>query len=600
MASAAEASEDEHFSFESADGSSDERVLSSPSDAAHEAAAAGASFATSIDRTTSAVTTAPASLPEYVEPVVSSLTSSAKAWEVLDRSGIQRLVRAEIEQVAEVSGIAPQAARVLLSCFGWDVRSSLEQYSDNPERVMRRAGLAISDAAACVSSGRAECETCLEQFPAGSLVALAGCGHRFCKSCWQRYLSIKIKDGESCRLKCMSLKCGIICSDESVAATIHTEADVAARFHRALEEAYVEENRTGMVKWCPSAPHCGHAVRLLGESTMELVCEVACVCEKRFCFSCLEQAHTPCSCEMWKRWCDKEAGENATSNWIQANSKPCPKCKKNVFKDGGCNHVTCRCGQSFCWHCGQSTGMEHTYESISNHSCGSFKEEAAEKAAVADRDLKRYMHYYDRWRSHANSFQFESTQERNISDKIECLDRHLCQYLTGADYSWLREGAAQLSVCRRILSHSYVFAYFSLGPTSIFADEVSPSQDIVNRNLFEMKQADLESTVEALSRLVELSLEKMLEPGAITTIKQKVLDLTVNMDLRTLHLCETVQNDILGKLSCPQGVAPYHPSTQVVQGMASRRNSSQSLCSQNFPKRRRLNPTSPGEHGHLA
>jgi len=300
---------------------------------------------------------------------------------------------------------------------------------------------------------------------------------------------------------------------------------------------------------------------------------------------------------MWRKWCDEEAGQAANSNWIQANSKPCPKCKKPVAKDGGCNHVTCRCGQSFCWHCGMATGKEHSWDSISNHVCGSFKEEANQKAQAADRDLKRYLFYYDRWRSHVSSLEFETTQERNISDKIDCLDRHLCQYLTGGDYSWLRDGAAQLSICRRILSHSYIFAFFALGSNNIFGGEVSPSQDIINRNLFEMKQSELENSVESLSKLVELPLQTMLEPGAITSIKQKVLDLTVNMDLRTLHLCETVQNDILGKLSCPQGVAPYHPSTQVVQGMVARqRDSSHSMLA----KRRRLNITQPDEHGHLA
>jgi hypothetical protein len=122
----------------------------------------------------------------------------------------------------------------------------------------------------------------------------------------------------------------------------------------------------------------------------------------------------------------------------------------------------------------------------------------------------------------------------------------------------------------------------------MFADEVSPSQDEVNRNLFEMKQSELEKSVENLSKLIELPLQTMLEPGAIIAIKQKVLDLTVNMDLRTLHLCETVQYDILGKLSSPQGVAPYYPSTQVVQGMVSRRSASQGSSGGSVCKRQRL------------
>jgi len=88
-------------------------------------------------------------------------------------------------------------------------------------------------------------------------------------------------------------------------------------------------------------------------------------------------------------------------------------------------------------------------------------------------------------------------------------------------------------------------------------DEVSAHDDQVNRNLFEMKQEELEKAVENLSKLVETPLEEMLKDGAIAKIKQAILDLTVNVDSRSLRLCETVQNDILGRLATPHGIAPY-------------------------------------------
>ena len=34
--------------------------------------------------------------------------------------------------------------------------------------------------------------------------------------------------------------------------------------------------------------------------------------------------------------------------------KPCPKCTLPTFKNGGCNHMTCRsCRCDWCWICGQ-------------------------------------------------------------------------------------------------------------------------------------------------------------------------------------------------------------------------------------------------------
>lgn len=47
----------------------------------------------------------------------------------------------------------------------------------------------------------------------------------------------------------------------------------------------------------------------------------------------------------WERWKQKCQDDSETTNWLTANTKPCPKCHKMVEKNGGCNLVYCRCGQ---------------------------------------------------------------------------------------------------------------------------------------------------------------------------------------------------------------------------------------------------------------
>lgn len=165
-----------------------------------------------------------------------------------------------------------------------------------------------------------------------------------------------------------------------------------------------------------------------------------------------------------------------------------------------------------------------------------------------------------------DSLKYEVQQEEKVKEKISGLEQQRQEYL--ADYQWLVAGASQLSACRRVLANSYIFAFYALGKNSMFSDEMTPERELVYKNVFEVKQQDLEQVVENLSKLVETPLEQMAKD--VVKIKQMVVDLTINVDQRSLNLCETVQNDILGQLSSPQGIAPYFPQTQVVRRMARR------------------------------
>jgi hypothetical protein len=46
-------------------------------------------------------------------------------------------------------------------------------------------------------------------------------------------------------------------------------------------------------------------------------------------------------------------------NKKQLNIKTCPKCKKKIIKDGGCDHMKCVCEYNFCWRCLKPWNLEH-------------------------------------------------------------------------------------------------------------------------------------------------------------------------------------------------------------------------------------------------
>lgn len=161
---------------------------------------------------------------------------------------------------------------------------------------------------------------------------------------WTEHFVVRISEGQSRRIRCMAHKCNTIC-DEAVVRNLLVAKDpaVAVRFESYLLESYIEDN--SKVKWCPSIPHCGNAIFVEEGSCRE----VQCTCGLQFCFSCLSEAHSPCSCMMWDLWLKKLRSESENFDWITVHTKSCPKCHKVVEKDGGCNLVTCICGQSF-WY----------------------------------------------------------------------------------------------------------------------------------------------------------------------------------------------------------------------------------------------------------
>ena len=166
---------------------------------------------------------------------------------------------------------------------------------------------------------------------------------KFCSFAgWTEHFIVRINEGQSRRIRCMAPKCNAICDEAIVRSFVsRRDPDIAERFEHFLLESYIDDN--DKVKWCPSVPHCGNAIRVEGD----LLCEVECTCGLQFCFSCLSEAHSPCSCFMWDLWSKKRNAVAANISWIVIHTKPCPKCNKSVEKNGGCNLLCCTCGQTF-------------------------------------------------------------------------------------------------------------------------------------------------------------------------------------------------------------------------------------------------------------
>ncbi|KAH7848476.1 hypothetical protein Vadar_003184 [Vaccinium darrowii] len=458
----------------------------------------------------------------------------------------------DLQRVMDLLSLKEQHARTLLIHYRWDIDKVFTVFVEKGEEwLFKEAGLTVEEhndlSPVDSSSGDIMCDICMEDIPANGTTTM-DCGHCFCNNCWTEHFIVMINEGQSRRIRCMAHKCNTICDEGKIRNLVCARhPNLAEKFDRFLLQSYIDDNK--MVKWCPSVPQCGNAIRVDNDK----YCEVECDCGMQFCFSCLSEAHSPCSCLMWDLWMRKCQKEHETVNWITVHTKSCPKCHKPVEKSGGCNLVLCVCGQPFCWLCGAATRGAHTWDSIDGHRCDRYGKDQNKNLECAKTYLWRFMHYHNRYKVHEDSLKAEVHLKEKMNMKISKLETGESAY---QDLSWVENGLSTLSRSRRFLSYSYPFAYYMFGH-ELFQNEMTEEEKEIKKNLFEDQQQQMEAYVEKLSMVLEEPFEAY-DKDKVKETGMKVIYLSIVVDNLCRTLYECIENDLLGPLQqAIHIIAPY-------------------------------------------
>eukprot|EP00253_Pinus_taeda_P018669 PITA_18669 len=389
--------------------------------------------------------------------------------------------REDLRKVMDILVVKEQFARTLLIHYRWDFARLFDAFVERGnDWLFSQAGIAIRP-----KSTNSLFVTiyivCAEQDLKEEDTTMMNCGHTFCNVCWTKHFPFKINEGQSKRIKCMAPDCNVICDEDIIRKLVTVNALVLP----------------------------------IVEMQFELK-------------------------EMFALWDKKCQDDSETLNWITVNTKLCPKCGKNVNKDGGCNLVSCVCGQNFCWLCGGATGGRHTQTSIEGHSCGRYKEDEGKDIEKAARDLKRYTHYYSRWKAHKDSLELETKQRKLLEENILDFESKESRV---SDYRWLLNTLERLFTSRRALAYSYAFAFHMFGD-DILRHILTPTQKEMKQNLFEDQQQQLEGTVERLSKIIEGPSDQL----SVMANRTQVMDLTCVVDTMCRRMYEFIQNDLVRDL----------------------------------------------------
>lgn len=409
----------------------------------------------------------------------------------LKEEDIRRRQEVDVNTVSSVLSVPKESALLLLLHYQWNSNTVNDEWFANEEKIRKAVGLLEKPIVQIPNGELATCEICFDQSSVDRMPT-GGCGHPYCESCWERYLSTSIDEGPGClTLRCPEPSCSAAIGQgmiERLVSEIHKN-----KYRKYLIRSYVEVKKK--IKWCPS-PDCEFAVEFeLGSET----CDVTCHCSNSFCWNCTEDSHRPVDCGTVSKWILKNNSEAESTNWILAYTKSCPKCNRPIEKSTGCMHMTCRapCSHEFCWLCLRPWKGGHDGSYDCNRYSSGMKEGEANNAdfkrEMAKRSLQRYTHYYERWAANHSSRKKAIRDKRQIEDvKLEKLSR--TQSEPDTQLRFIINAWDQIIECRRVLKWTYAYGYYL------------PENEVNKCNFFQYLQGEAEAGLERLHQCAEIEL----------------------------------------------------------------------------------------------
>ena len=347
------------------------------------------------------------------------------------------------------------------------------------------------------------CQVCYSEITDANSYSL-DCKHTFCSECWTDYLTEKVRSGyQGINASCMQGGCNMKVQHSTFERYLTPCPKDKETYWKWLCKSFTDENKN--IKWCPNV-QCEYCCERQDQS--RVLQEITCECGTLFCFMCGNYSHKPCDCDAATKWLVKASAESENVLWISANTKACPKCKKNIEKNHGCNHMQCvQCKWDFCWVClgewkehGSATGGYYKcnlYETKKKDN--TFSEEET-KRENAKNELQRYMWYYERYANHERSMKLAEKLMPVIKQKV--MQLHNLKHYPPKELEFMENGCDTVIQCRDVLKWTYAYGYY-----------YSATLDVCKKNLFESWQSDLEKYCDHLHELVEKDLDQFMDPN---------------------------------------------------------------------------------------
>jgi E3 ubiquitin-protein ligase RNF144 len=204
-----------------------------------------------------------------------------------------------------------------------------------------------------------ECPICIEEKLVNKECITLDCDHKLCKDCLKKTLTTYLNEGkvsEDNRRCPVDNKCKVPINMPVIETSL-TRLELDKFLEFTLNDLKPSNSNEFYVR-CPGV-NCKYIfIYTKGRDTPFPTCQA---CRKQFCVEGCEKPHVGSTCAKYKEWKGENGqADNMFQNYVAANKlKMCPSCKWMCEKISGCNHMTCRCQNQFCYVCGGSWSSSH-------------------------------------------------------------------------------------------------------------------------------------------------------------------------------------------------------------------------------------------------
>eukprot|EP01080_Neovahlkampfia_damariscottae_P001984 gene1984-1492_t len=236
----------------------------------------------------------------------------------------------QLKKLTDHYDLSKPVTLILMKVFKWNENEMLMKlYEHNPVEFITSLHIEQEMKTKPVSL----CSICFEE---KELLGMS-CSHFACIECWEKLMETKINDGERF-YKCPFSKCEKIVNQESIIKSIQIDKQVLEKYENQQINSMIQDDPS--FKFCPG-PKCQKIIEKENGNSDQ--CDD---CGTYFCNICLEEAHDSITCEEMKYIKNHYKIERTK---LRTRIKKCPKCGEGIEKNGGCDHMTCKCSHSFSW-----------------------------------------------------------------------------------------------------------------------------------------------------------------------------------------------------------------------------------------------------------